>query len=163
MRFTVRRMMVVVAVIGLLLSAWVYRVENASIDRSLTALQLRAFAGGDTAQRRMAIENLAHSGPDARVLPALVAGMVDGDWQVRLTAARSLGTVGRGWVWSGASGEKIDEAMRALIGAFDDARAEVRIEAMRSLEAIYTPARPFWRPRRQSSRLALTLPRPRHS
>ena len=145
-RFTVRRMMVAVAVMALLLSAWQYRLENASIDRSLMAIQLRAFAGGDAAQRRMALEDLAHSGPDDRVLPALAAGLADGDWQVRLAAASSLGAVGRGWVWSGAADEKIDRAMRALISAFDDARAEVRIEAMRSLEAIYAPARPRWNP-----------------
>src|SRR5437868_3951842 len=98
-RFTVRRLMAVVAVMGLLLWAWLYRRENVSIDRSLTAIHLRAFAGGDVVQRRMAIEDLARSGPEDRacVLPALAAGMVDGDWRVRLAAARSLGTFGRGW------------------------------------------------------------------
>ena len=115
------------------------------------ASQLRAFAGSDATQRRMALENLAHSAPDDRVLPALAAGLVDGDWQVRLAAARSLGAVGRGWVWSGAAGEEIDQAMRALISAFDDARAEVRIETMQSLEAIYTAARAFWSPGRRAA------------
>lgn len=67
MRFTVRRLMAVVAVFGLLLGAWVYRIENASIDRALTAMQLRDFAGGDASHRRMAIEDLAHAGPDDRV------------------------------------------------------------------------------------------------
>src|SRR6516165_12802729 len=92
-RFTVRWLMAVVAVLGVLLWAWLYRRENASIDRSLTAIQLRAFAEADAAQRRMAIEDLAHSGLDdrVRVLGALAAGMVDGDWRVRLAAARSLG------------------------------------------------------------------------
>src|SRR5690242_20320277 len=101
-RFTVRRLMAVVAVMGLLLWAWLYRRENAGIDRSLTAIHLRAFAEGDAAQRRMALEDLARSGPDdrARVLPTLAAGLVDGEWRVRLAAARSLGAVGRGWVWS---------------------------------------------------------------
>src|SRR5947209_5234619 len=91
-RFTVRRLMVAVAVIGVLLWAWLYHVENASLDRSLTSLHLRAFAEGDAAQRRMAIENLAHSGRDdlARVVPALAAGMVDSDWQVRLAGVKSL-------------------------------------------------------------------------
>jgi HEAT repeat protein len=146
-RFTVRWLMAVVAVLGVLLWAWLYRRENASIDRSLTAIQLRAFAEADAAQRRMAIEDLAHSGLDdrVRVLGALAAGMVDGDWRVRLAAARSLGAAGRGWVWSGASGEDIDAAMRSLIGAFDDARAEVQIEALRSLGALYTDRNPFAR------------------
>ena len=142
-RFTVRRLMVAVAVVGVLLWAWLYHRENASIDRSLTAIHLRAFAGGDAAQRRIAIEDLAHSGPDdrAHVLPALAAGMVDSDWQVRLAAARSLGAVGRGWVWNGDSGEDIDLAIKALIRAVDDIRTEVRIEATRSLGALYTDAK----------------------
>ena len=72
------------------------------------------------------------------MLPALAAGMVDGEWRVRLAAARSLGAVGWGWVWSGAAGEDIELAMQALIRACDDARADVRIEAMQSLEALYT-------------------------
>jgi peptidoglycan/LPS O-acetylase OafA/YrhL len=99
-RFTVRRLMAVVAVISLLLAAWMYRFENTSIDRSLTAMRLRAFAGGDAVQRRLAIEDLAHSEPDdrARVLQALAAGMVDGDWRVRVAAARSLSDFSRGWV-----------------------------------------------------------------
>ena len=67
--------------------------------------------------------------------------MVDGDWRVRLAAAKSLGAVGRGWVWNGASGEDIDLAIRALIRAVDDTRTEVRIEATRSLGALYTDAR----------------------
>ena len=141
-RFTVRRLMAVVAIIGLLLWAWLYHRENASADRSWTTMQLRAFAAGDAVQRRMAIENLAHFGPGDRdrVLPALAAGMVDDDWQVRLAAAKSLGTVGRGWVWvwNGVAGEHVDLAMRTLVEAFDDPRAEVRIEAMRSLGALYT-------------------------
>ena len=62
-RFTVRRLMVIVAVTGLLLWAWLYHRENASIDRSLTAIYLRAFAGGDAAQRRIAFEELRIPGP----------------------------------------------------------------------------------------------------
>ena len=150
LRFTVRRM-VAVAVTGLLLAAWVYRLENASIDRSLMGIQLRAFLGGDAAQRRTALENLAHSGPDDRVLPALAAGLMDGDWQVRLAAARSLGAVGRGWVWSGAWGGDIDQAMRALIGAFDEraSRGPDRSHAIPGGDL--HPARPPWSPGRRAA------------
>jgi hypothetical protein len=63
-RFTVRRLMVVVAIAGLLLWAWLYGREIASIDRSLTAIDLRAFAEGDAVQRRMAIDYLWHSSAD---------------------------------------------------------------------------------------------------
>jgi HEAT repeat protein len=143
-RFTMRRLMAVVAVAGLLLWAWRYRRDNASIDRSLTSMQLREFAGGNAVQRRMAIEDLAHSGPEdrSRVVSALAAGSVDGDWQVRLAAARSLGVVCRGWVWGSVAEEDVDLTMRALIGALDDARAEVRIEAMQSLVNLYANEKP---------------------
>jgi HEAT repeat protein len=153
-RFTVRRMMVAVAVMGVLLWAWLYHVENASIDRSLTSIHLRAFAEGDAARRRMAIENLARAGPDdlTRVVPALAAGIVDSDWQVRLAGVRSLGALGQGWVWSGAAEEEIELAVRALIRAFDDARAEVRIDAMKSLGALYTDAKaPYRNPGRRAA------------
>ncbi len=138
-RFTVRRMMVAVAVVGVLCAAWLYRRENGNIDRSLTAIQLRASAEGSAVERRMAVENLAYSEPDdlARVLPALAAGMGDGEWGVRLAAARSLGVIGPSWVRNGAAGEETELAMRALIRAVDDVRADVRVEAIRSLGALY--------------------------
>jgi HEAT repeat protein len=138
-RFTMRRLMAFVAVVCLLLWAWRYGRDNASIDRSLTTIQLRDFAGGDPVQRRMAIEDLAHSGPDdrARVLTALAAGSVDSDWQVRLAAARSLGLVCRGWVRGSVAKEDVDLIMRALVGALDDQRAEVRIEAMQAMVSLY--------------------------
>src|SRR5689334_4892386 len=116
-RFTVRRLMAAVAILGVLLGAWVYRRENASIERSFTAIQLRSLERGDAVQRRMAVENLNRSGPEdlARVLPALAAGMGDGDRRVRLAAARVLGVLGRGRARDGAAAGEIELAMRALI------------------------------------------------
>ena len=136
-RFTVRRLMVIVAVVGVLLWVWLYHRENASIDRSLTAIHLRASREATRRSDEWLSRNLP-AGPGPMTAPAscraLAAGMADGDWRVRLAAAQdALGVVGRGWVWNGASGEDIDLAIRALIRAVDDTRTDVRIEATRSL------------------------------
>jgi HEAT repeat protein len=134
-RFTIRRLMIAVAVLGVLLWAWLYRVENASLERSFAAIQLRAFAEGNGARRRLAIENLAHSEPDdlARVLPTLAAGLHDDDRRVRLAAAKAIDVVGRRRVGHGADGGEIEPGLRVLITAFGDERPEVRVEAMRAL------------------------------
>ena len=133
-RFTVRRMMVAVAVTAVLLSAWLYRLENDNVSRSLTGIQLRALAESDAALRRRAVENLSNVEADdlGRVVSALTGALRDDDWQVRRASARSLATSIRNSVLArkGAVDDEIDSATRALIRAFDDPRAEVRLEAI---------------------------------
>jgi hypothetical protein len=133
----VARLMVLIAVVAVLCWAWLYRRENASLERSWASMQLRDLRHAGAVQRRRAAENL--DSPDAddvsRVVSGLAGVLGDPAWQVRRAAARSLARVlqrsaanpGR------ASIDQVDHAMRALVPALDDPRTEVRIAALRSM------------------------------
>lgn len=140
-RFTVRRMMVAVAVAAVVLSAWLYHVENENVSRSLTGIQLRALGESDAAHRRRAVENLSSVDADdlGRVVSALTVALRDDDWQVRRAAARSLAASIRQRVGArkGAVEEEVDAATRSLIRAFDDPRPEVRLEAVEAVGILH--------------------------
>ncbi len=140
LRFTVQRLMLAVAVVGVLLWAWLYRREHGDIERSLTSNRLQAFAEGDAAHRRMAVEDLAGTRPDdlLRVLPSLAAAAADDDWRTRLAAVHSAGSAARRWTDERQrdEGEEISLTKHLLIRAFDDPRGEVRLEALRYFELL---------------------------
>ena len=140
LRFTVRRLMLAVAVVGVLLWAWLYRREHGDIERSLTSNRLHAFAEGDAVHRRMAVEDLAGTRPDdlLRVLPSLAAAAADDDWRTRLAAVHSAGSAARRWTDERQrdEGEEISRTKHLLIRAFDDPRGEVRLEALRYFELL---------------------------
>jgi HEAT repeat protein len=146
LRFTVRRLMVAVAVVGVLLWAWLYRREHGDVERSLTSMRLRSFSEGDEAHRRMAVENLGNTQPAQlrRVLPVLAAAAADDDWPTRLAAVRSTALAAGRWrrIRVQDTGEEIASAKRILIRALDDPRDEVRLEAVRSLDRLSSPPQP---------------------
>ncbi|WP_165075227.1 HEAT repeat domain-containing protein [Paludisphaera rhizosphaerae] len=140
-RFTVKRLMVAVAVVGLVLAAWLYRLENRNVEHALTGLQIGSIQAGDATSRRMAVENLASVNADdlGRVVSRLLAALEDEDWKVRQAAARSLGSAIRGSVTArnGAVGEELDHGTRGLVQALDDQQAEVRREAVMALGVLH--------------------------
>lgn len=84
-RVTVRRLMLVVAVVGLMLAASLYRLENRTLEHSLTRLQIDALQATDATSRRMAVENLASVNADdlGPVVSRLLEALDDEDWKVR--------------------------------------------------------------------------------
>jgi hypothetical protein len=134
---SVARLMVLVAVVAVLCSAWLYHREYANIERSWVSIHLRDLHQDEALQRRWAAENLDRSEADdvARVVPGLAGTVGDPDWQVRRAAVRSLANV----IQRCAANPKrtlideIDLAMRVLVPALDDPRTEVRIAAMESV------------------------------
>lgn len=140
-RFTVRRMMLLIAVVGLILAAWMYHIENRTVQHSLTTLQISALQAADVTSRRIAVENLASANADdlGRVVSRLLAALDDQDWKVRQAAARSLGSVIRGSVAArmGAVSEELDHGTRGLVRALGDQRAEVRLEAVVALGVLH--------------------------
>jgi HEAT repeat protein len=134
---SVARLMVLVAVVAVLCSAWLYHREHADIERSWVSIHLRDLQDDEAVQRRAAAENLNRAEADdvARVVSGLAAAVGDPDWQVRRAAAESLANVIQRCV-ANSKGKLIDEidlAMTALIPALDDTSTEVRIAAMRSV------------------------------
>jgi HEAT repeat protein len=131
------RLMVLMAIIAILLSAWVYNREYGSIPRAWASIQISALSDGDAARRRQAAENLYHAEKEdlARTLVALAGALSDPDWPVRVAAARSLpraiGSENRSLT------KEINFATMALIPACRDPRAEVRIEAVRAVGQLY--------------------------
>ena len=134
---SVTRLMVLVAVVAVLCSAWLYHREHADIERSWVSIHLRELQDDEAVQRRGAAENLNRVEADdvGRVISGLASAVGDSDWQVRRAAARSLADVIQRSSLNlrRASIAEIDLAMRALVPALHDTRTEVRIAAMRSV------------------------------
>ena len=129
--------MVLVAVVAVLCSAWLYHREYADIERSWVSIHLRDLHHDEAVQRRWAAENLDRAEADdvARVVPGLAGAVGDPDWQVRRAAARSLANVIQRCAANPKRAliDEIDLAMRALVPALNDPRTEVRIAAMESV------------------------------
>ncbi len=134
---SVARLMVLVAVVAVLCSAWLYHREYADIERSWVSIHLRDLHHDEAIQRRGAAENLDRAEADdvARIVAGLAAAVGDPYWQVRRAAARSLANVIQRCAENsrGALIEEIGLAMRALVPVLSDPRAEVRIAAMESV------------------------------
>jgi HEAT repeat protein len=133
--------MVLVAIIAILLSAWMYNREHSSSQRAWTSTQLFALNDNDAKRRREAVENLYTVEQEdlARTVAALARALSDPDWRVRVAAARSLfqviGSKNRSVT------KEIDFATMALIPACRDPRDEVRIEAVRAVGELYDSIR----------------------
>jgi HEAT repeat protein len=128
---SVVRLMVFVAVVAVLWSAWLYHREHADIERSWVSIHLRDLLDDDAVQRRGAAENLDQVEADdaARVVSGLACAVGDPDWQVRRAAAHSLANVIQRCAANSKEKliDEIDLAMRALIPALDDTSTEVRL------------------------------------
>lgn len=135
--------MAVVSVVGVLLWAGLYRFRHGDIERSMVGIRLRELARGNAQQRRMAVEDLATTGPDELwlILPALSDVAADNDMTMRLSAVRAVGqTARRRQIQRGPlAGDEVARAKRILIRAFDDPDDEVRLEAIRGFEELGTP------------------------
>ena len=140
-RITVGRLMVLIAFVAIVLSAWLFNRRNSSIERAWVSIQVAALNDADAAKRVEAADNLrvVDRGDLPRAIPALIAGFSDPDWQVRSVAAHSLGdAIGRhGGVRNGDLGAEIELATSAFIPLFDDPRAEVRIAAVRAVGLLH--------------------------
>ncbi len=148
-RFTVGRLMVAVAVVGVFLFALNYRYNNGSVDRSLTGLQFRKFVTGDASRRKLAVENLSGIEPDdlARVVSLLEAAARDVDWEVRVAAVQSVGLASGRCMHSSKIPvmEDVDRSILILVRALADANGEVRLAAANALgqlaECLQSPLR----------------------
>jgi HEAT repeat protein len=143
------RLMLLVAIVAILFSAWLYHSDNRSDQHAWTSSQIVGLRDLDPARRRASAENLYHVERDdlARTVASLAGALADPDWQVRRAAAHSLPAVILATVGSSgtsASGDvttDIELAVKALIPACSDARDEVRIEARQSLGRLFAEAR----------------------
>jgi HEAT repeat protein len=143
------RLMVLTAIAGVLMSAWMFNREYGSDQQAWTSSQIVALHDSDAARRRQAAENLYRVELEnlSRTVVALAGALADPDWQVRHAAARSLPRAIRAAVASSGGIPKddltgdIDLAVRALIPAFRDPRDEVRIEAQQALGTLFETAR----------------------
>jgi HEAT repeat protein len=136
----VGKLMVLVAVCAVFISAWQFRHDNADVERSMTSQSIRALSENDKARRLKAIEGLAHaeSGDLFRVVAALAGALANDERPLRSGAARSLGSAIAGCIGSGSNaiGAEIDLGETALIQAFGDPHAEVRLEAVRAIGSV---------------------------
>jgi HEAT repeat protein len=134
---SVTRLLVLIAVVAVFCSAWLYHRENANIERSWVSIHLRDLQDDEAVQRRGAAESLDRAEADdvARVVLGLAGAIGDSNWQVRRAAARSLANVIQRCAPNPKQKliDEIDLAMRALVPALDDKSTEVRIAAMRSV------------------------------
>jgi hypothetical protein len=143
------RLMVLVAIAAVVLSAWLYNREYGSDQQAWTSSQILALSDSDAARRRQAAENLYRVEREnlSRTVAALAGALADPNWQVRRAAARSIATIIRAAVASsGRSPDRdltgdIDLAVRVLIPAFRDPRDEVRIEAQQALGTLFETSR----------------------
>jgi HEAT repeat protein len=144
------RLMVLVAIVAILFSAWLYHSDNRSDQRAWTSNQILGLRDPDAARRRQAAENLysVERNDLARTVASLAGALGDPDWQVRRAAARSLAAVIRTAIGSSGATPNgdltadINLAVRSLIPACRDARDEVRIEAQQALGSLFEKARP---------------------
>jgi HEAT repeat protein len=143
------RLMVLVAIAAVVLSAWLYNREYGSDQQAWTSSQILALSDSDAARRRQAAENLYRVEREnlSRTVAALAGALADPNWQVRRAAARSIATIIRAAVASsGRSPDRdltgdIDLAVRVLIPALRDPRDEVRIEAQQALGTLFETSR----------------------
>jgi len=137
--------MVLVAIIAILLSAWLYNREHSNSQSAWTSTQLFALNDSDARRRKAAVENLYTAEKDdlARTVAALAGALSDPDGPVRAAAARSLAHVIGVWggITNGALIEEIDFATMALIPACRDPRDDVRTEAVQALGQLYDSSR----------------------
>jgi HEAT repeat protein len=130
-------LMVLVAAVAVVCSAWLYHREYADIERSWVSIHLRGLRHDEAVGRRSAAENLDRVEDDdlARVARGLAGAVGDRDWQVRRAAARSLANVVQRCAANSKRAliDEIDLAMKALVPALSDPRTEVRIAAMESV------------------------------
>ena len=143
------RLMVLIAIAAVLLSAWLYNREYGSDHQAWTSSQILELTDSDAARRRQAAENLYRVEPEnlSRTVVALAGALADPDWQVRRAAARSLASAIRAAFASSTGtpdadliGER-DRAVRVLIPVFRDPRDEVRIEAQQAMGMLFETAR----------------------
>jgi HEAT repeat protein len=142
------RLMVLIALVAVLFSAWLYHRANRSDQQAWTSGQLSALSDPDAMRRRQAAENLYRVEPDnlARTVAALAGALGDPDRQVRRAAARTLPTVIRaaigssGAVTNGDWTADFELALRALTLACHDPRNEVQIEARRAVGTLFETA-----------------------
>ncbi len=136
--------MALVALCAVFIAAGQFRRDNATIERSMTGQSIRALSEGGKARRLEAIQELAHTEADdlPRVVAALAGALGDNEWTLRSAAVRSLDSAVGGCIGSGTKGNEaeIDLAVGALIQAFGDPHAEVRLEAVRALKSVYATA-----------------------
>ena len=145
-RISVARLMVLIALFAVVLSAWLFNRRHSSIERAWVGIQIAALSHADTAKRAEAAENLrvVDRADLPLAMPALIGALADPDWQVRRIAAHSLAAaIDRyGAVRTGNFGPEIELATSALILLFDDSRPEVRIEAIRGVGLLHDTFRP---------------------
>ena len=135
------RLMVLVASIAILLTAWMYNRDYGNSERAWTSTQLLALNHGDAAGRKEAAENLYTVEQEdlARTAAPLAGALSDPDWPVRVAAARSLANVivARGGIKNHALTKEFNFATMALIPVCRDPRDEVRIEAAEAVGKLY--------------------------
>ena len=155
-RLTVGRLMIGIALLALVLAAFLYSRDNADVDQSLVSADLRALRGDDSNERFRAADRLGitatnHHALSVAALAAVVLG--DPDTEVRRVAARSLGKVLIAWAHGKPApvavpgvpknqapllGESDDEAsaVRALLRTMSDPQAEVRHAAVEAFSRL---------------------------
>ncbi len=137
LQVSVARLMMLVAMVALLWSAWLYHREYADVERSWVSIHLRDLHHDEAIQRRWAAENLDRAEADdvARVVTGLAGALGDPESQVSRAAARSLASViqRRAANHTAALSGELDLAIRALVSALGDPRTEVRIAAVESV------------------------------
>ncbi len=152
------RLMVLVAIIAILLAAWMYNREYGNSPQCLDEHSNLRLDDRDAARRRQAAENLYHR-RDRRILPAprwrWPVALSDPDGPVRVAAARSLPQASSSGFAADPEATEIDFATMALIPACRDPRDEVRIEAVEAVvEALrFDPSRSLATRRYRPARL----------
>ncbi len=150
-RLTVGRLMIVVALLAVVLAAWMYHRDHADVERAMITADLHSLTSDNGAERLRAVENLSRgvTRDHARIaatLAALVLG--DPDPAIRQVAVRSLGQVLIAWdssqrqpsAPSGSTAGSVPSfgtadieatAVRSLIRALSDPDAGVQFVALR--------------------------------
>jgi HEAT repeat protein len=141
MRITVARLMLLIALVAVVLSAWLFNRQHSSVERAWVSNQITALGDADATKRVEGAESLRVVDRDdlPRAIPALIGGMSDADWRVRRAAARGLADgIGRhGGVRNGDLGSEIELATSALIPVFDDPNALVQIAAIGAVGVLH--------------------------
>ena len=95
LQIRVSRLMVLIAIVGVVLSAWLFHRDYRSDQQAWTSSQILALNDRDAVRRRSAAENLyrVEHEDSSRTVAILAGALADSDWQVRRAAARSLASV----------------------------------------------------------------------
>jgi HEAT repeat protein len=135
------RLMVLVAISAVLLSAWLFNREYSNSQHAWTNSQIVALSERDATRRREAAENLHNVERDdlARTVSVLAGALTDPDWQVRHAAAQSLAAAigSSGGITNSSLIDDINLAARALIPVCDDSHDKVRLRAIQSLGRLF--------------------------